>query len=460
MLRHLAQIAQAEHLVAARVGQDRPRPLHELVQSTERPHGLIPGPQHQVERVAEQDLGADVLEHPRRHAFHGAVGSAWHENRRLDRAMCRGQAPAPCLTVGRQHVERHARSTLAEHRVAVAEEPVALRHGHRVGPADALDPGERGDQHEQRRLRQVEVRDQRIDRLEAIAGRDEQPRLAAVHAGRGSGFQGAHHGGADRHDASPAGLDRAPCRRRYGVALRVHAVAAQVLHAHRLERAGADVQRDAGYANALRLQTAEDRVVEVQAGRGGGDSARNAGVDRLVAILVRRVGLAVDVRRQRHAAETLEIGRDGLAEIEPVELALAPDHRDCAVANEYRSSRLERLAGPHLAERLALPVEAFDDDLRLAAGILAADQAGLDDARVVDHEEVSRVEQIDDRLETAMPNRVASQFEQTAARAVRRWSLGNQLVRQLEAEVRALHAFSHPRAPATARQRGAAAHRA
>ena len=105
--RDLAQIAQAEDLVAARVGQDRPRPLHELVQPTECPHGLIPGPQHQVERVAEKDLGPDVLEHPRRHALHGAVGSARHENRRFDRAMGRGQAPAPCLTVGRQHFERH-----------------------------------------------------------------------------------------------------------------------------------------------------------------------------------------------------------------------------------------------------------------------------------------------------------------------------------------------------------------
>ena len=73
-------------------------------------------------------------------------------------------------------------------------------------------------------------------------------------------------GGADRHDTTPTVLDRAPRRRRDDVALRVHAVAAQVIHAHRLERAGPNVQRDPGYADPLPLQTAENRLVEVQPG--------------------------------------------------------------------------------------------------------------------------------------------------------------------------------------------------
>ena len=45
-----------------------------------------------------------------------------------------------------------------EHAVAVAEEEVALADRLRVRAADRLHAGEGGDEHEQRRLRQVEVR--------------------------------------------------------------------------------------------------------------------------------------------------------------------------------------------------------------------------------------------------------------------------------------------------------------
>ena len=58
LLGELAEVGQAHHLEAARVGQDRPLPVHQAVQPPEPRHPLGPGPQHQVIGIAEQDVGA------------------------------------------------------------------------------------------------------------------------------------------------------------------------------------------------------------------------------------------------------------------------------------------------------------------------------------------------------------------------------------------------------------------
>src|SRR6185369_17894954 len=64
-----------------------------------------------------------------------------------------------------------------QHRVAVAEEAVALGDGVSVERANALVAGERGDEHEQRALGQVEVREQQIDDAKGKARSDEEVRL-------------------------------------------------------------------------------------------------------------------------------------------------------------------------------------------------------------------------------------------------------------------------------------------
>ncbi len=48
----LAQAVEAEDLESAGIGEDRPRPGHELVQSAELPDGLVPGPQEKMIGVA------------------------------------------------------------------------------------------------------------------------------------------------------------------------------------------------------------------------------------------------------------------------------------------------------------------------------------------------------------------------------------------------------------------------
>ena len=50
---------EAEHLIAAAVGQDRPRPADEAVQAAAPRDEIVAGPQIQVIGVAQQDLGAE-----------------------------------------------------------------------------------------------------------------------------------------------------------------------------------------------------------------------------------------------------------------------------------------------------------------------------------------------------------------------------------------------------------------
>ena len=60
-------------------------------------------------------------------------------------------------------------SRLEQYRVVVAEEVIAFGDGMGVGGADGVVAGEGRDQHEQRRFRQVEIGDQPVDDLEAVA---------------------------------------------------------------------------------------------------------------------------------------------------------------------------------------------------------------------------------------------------------------------------------------------------
>ena len=86
---------QAEHLVAAAVGEDRPVPADEAVQAAGARDEVGAGPQEQVIGVAEDDLRAELVELPVRHRLHRAARADRHEHRRLDDAVRRTQLAAP-----------------------------------------------------------------------------------------------------------------------------------------------------------------------------------------------------------------------------------------------------------------------------------------------------------------------------------------------------------------------------
>ena len=90
----LAQRAEAEHLEAARIGENRPLPAHEAVQPAVRRDDVDARAQPQVKRVAQDDLRADVEQFVGRHRLDRAVGADRHEDRRVDDAVRQRQSAA------------------------------------------------------------------------------------------------------------------------------------------------------------------------------------------------------------------------------------------------------------------------------------------------------------------------------------------------------------------------------
>ena len=145
LFRDLAQLGQAEHLEATRVGEDGALPVHEPVQSAMRADHFRARAQHQVEGVAEDDLRADGFQFLGRHGLDRAVGAHGHEGRRLDHAAIQREPATARRALGaQQFVCDHARAPgrgADEHRVAVTEEAVALAHRMGIGGQHLLAPG-------------------------------------------------------------------------------------------------------------------------------------------------------------------------------------------------------------------------------------------------------------------------------------------------------------------------------
>ena len=178
----LAHALQAEHLEAARVGEDGLVPLHEAVQAAMLFHDFRARAQPQVEGVAQHDLRADFLQLVRQHGLDAAVGAHGHEDGRLDHAVVQRdaarRAPPSVASSSKFSPVMVVVRGFDEHGVAVAEEAVALGHRVGVGAADRLDAGQRRHQHQQGRLGQVEVGDQGVDHAVLVARRDEQACVA------------------------------------------------------------------------------------------------------------------------------------------------------------------------------------------------------------------------------------------------------------------------------------------
>ena len=86
LLGHRA-VAHREHLVAARVGDDRPLPAHELVEAAHLGDQLVAGLDEQVERVAEHHVVAELGDLAGVQRLHRGGRGERHERRRADRAV-------------------------------------------------------------------------------------------------------------------------------------------------------------------------------------------------------------------------------------------------------------------------------------------------------------------------------------------------------------------------------------
>jgi len=109
LLRELPHPGQAEDLVAAGIRENGARPMHEAVQAAMRADYLGTRPQHQVEGIREDDLGAAVDEFLGRDALDRSVGADRHEGRSLDDAAREREPPAARTAVTGQEFELHGR---------------------------------------------------------------------------------------------------------------------------------------------------------------------------------------------------------------------------------------------------------------------------------------------------------------------------------------------------------------
>ncbi|CRM95883.1 hypothetical protein [Pseudomonas sp. 22 E 5] len=107
LLLDLAHGAQAEHLEAAGIGEDRALPFHEVVQVAVLLDHFRARAQPQVEGIAEDNFGAGGDDVARQHAFYGAVGTDRHERRGLYSAAREGQATSTGFAISCEQFKRH-----------------------------------------------------------------------------------------------------------------------------------------------------------------------------------------------------------------------------------------------------------------------------------------------------------------------------------------------------------------
>jgi hypothetical protein len=351
----------------AGIGEERALPAHEAMQAAMRGDHLDPRPQPEMERIAEHDLRAERFELVRRHRLDRPIGADRHEDgrvdgavrsfepaaaraagRRLQRELHRGDCSSASRRPRRAHgVSASRRCAFEQHRIAVAEEAVAIRDGMGVRGADVAVAGERRHEHQQRRLREVEVRAQPFDDAKPVAGRDEQPRF---------GFTGVHlpdssaAASSARRLVVPIATIRPPRARaasiggnglgRNAIALGVHPVSFDVVAVDRLERPGADVKRDERRRDAGKPQALRASLRRSASLPSAPLPRLDARINRLVARRIRDVGgtrecMAAAARRRdardnRRAAGTLEP--------QPEESSIALDDGRLHVARQQQLS--------------------------------------------------------------------------------------------------------------------------
>jgi hypothetical protein len=321
-----------------------------------------------------------------------------------------------------------------------------------VGRTDGLDPGEGGDQHQQRRLGQVEVGDEGVHDVEAVAWGDEDVGFVGARSQLPGlrrrllcgGFQCPQAGGADRHHTATARVgiaDGVDGGLRQGVALAVHLVLGHIFHPHRLEGAGAHMQRHPGGAHTLTAQRIQHSRVEMQACGRRCHRTGLAGVDGLVARLVVGGRGVLDVGRQRQLAELVEHVEHRLGEAQPGQVVLARHDIDGDRFGELNAGAgLRRVAGADEGQGLEFVQHPFHQQFHPAAAVLLAEQPRLDHPRVVHHQQVVRTQQRRQFAEPAVVQRASRiDMQQAAAAAFGRGELGDQIGGEVEIEVGDTH---------------------
>jgi len=193
----------------------------------------------------------------------------------------------------------------------------------------------------------------------------------------------------------------------------------------------------------------EHGLVEMQTGGRRGHGAGLGGVDGLVAGFVLAVGAVRDVGRQGHAAVAFqEFQARGRGSPSSNTFVPAPPDLglEGAVGQNQSCARAWRLAGAHMRQGAPGLGDAFDQDFDLTAAVLAAAQPGLDDAGVVEDQQVARAQQAGQVDELPVVQAAgAVQVQQPAGVAPFGGMLGDQFGGQFVVELGNIEGVGHGR---------------
>ena len=241
----------------------------------------------------------------------------------------------------------------------------------------------------------MKVGDQHIHYIKGVAGGDEDigfARACGERARLRRCFQRAQAGGAHRHHAPAAGsgcTDRIDCGLWNRVSLAVHGVVGNVVDPHRLKGAGAHVQSHLRCAYPLRAQGTQHGVIKMQAGGWRGDRTRLVRVYGLIARLIVSRGRVLNIGRQRQQADLVQHIQHRTGKAQPSQVVLPRHHFHYRVVGQANlRPRLGRVARADERQRFAIIDDPFNQQLELAARILVAEQARLDHARIVHHQQI------------------------------------------------------------------------
>ena len=304
--------------------------------------------------------------------------------------------------------------------------------------------GKGGDQHNQRALGQMEICDQRVHRLEAVAGIDEDIRPAGA-LGEAAvlgckGFDRAAGGGSDADDPSalpPGAVEQIGGLLREHAELRMHLMVRDLLGLDRAEGAEADVEGHPGQIHALVPELLQELRRKVQTGGRRGGGAVDAGIDGLIPFLI--LQLLLDIGGQGHLSKLAQdLQEDALIAEADLFLAVVQGFHDLGGELSVAEAELRADRGLPARARQAFPDVAAgileQKDLHSpAAGNAVAHQTGRKDAGIVQNQRVAGLEIVDHVVKMPVLDLSAlpAENQQSGAVALLKRRLRDQLRRKL-----------------------------
>ena len=298
----------------------------------------------------------------------------------------------------------------------------------------------------------MEVGDQGVRHLEAVAGIDEdiRPSGAGLHGAvlLCPGFHRAAGGGAHADDAPAIGtgtVDEVGCLLGDDAVLAVHLMLGDFVLLHRTEGAKAHVQRHIANANAHGLHLFQQLLRKMQARRGCGGAAHHLGIHRLVALAI--LQFLLDIRWQGHFAQPIQHLKEDALIVEPHQPVAAGQFlrnlgSQLAVAKGELRAFAHFLAGPHQTfPRLVAPVDQQQHLARAAARQTLAQQPCRKHAGIIEDQAVAGMQILWQVKEVPVLPRAGLLVQHQKPRGVTPLDggLGDQLLRQIKIEVMCFH---------------------